>query len=493
MDLSALTTEELMALQQGDYSKLSDKALNALQSSSKPSDSKKRDISFLSQLLGRFGNSATAGLVNPVAAGLSSVIDEGLQAIGTIPERSIGEAYDYYSGLQKERDKQFQSENPASAMTADILGLLAPGGAFSQAAKVGQKGATALKLGSKGAGILSKAAEGLVRGGVGNALYGQVASDIDTPLKDRFLKAVIDFAIGGAPDAAISGGTRTISKIAEKGLDANIPQRIYASATGLGKEGAKNPEMVTRLIEEGATGSKKSLSELSAQRVKEIGDELRSVLTGKEANYDDIVSQIQNFENNFASGEREGAKNALSKVLNEFEGLFKSGDDGAKTINLSDLNFEKSRLANSAKRLYDNPDLNTQALKKAQKEIADASRSVVYDQAPEAADLLNRYHAYDALGDSIAQISEKQAAKPLTTMSMSDIGTGAAGAGALGLEGGVTALAVKKALETTPVQTKAASFLYNLLNKAKRANVDNVFPVTGIADQAVTNFIRNEN
>jgi len=744
---------------------------------------KPRGASYLANLLARYGNSLTANLVNPVAAGVSSVVDEGLQAADVIPERSIGEAYKYYTKAQKDRAAQFQKDYPSDATTADIAGLVTPGGAMSQAAKVGQKAATAAKLGGAGAGILSKAAEGLVRGGVANALYGQVAADGNTPLADRGINAGIDFAAGGLPDAALSGGARTISKASEYLSDKKIPQKIYSWATGLGKEGGKNTDMVDILLKEGAVGSKDTLESLSAQRVKEIGGQLRSALSGKEANYDQIVSQIKNFEDSFASGERETAKNALSKVMGEFEGLFKSkapvpsgimlrpdyadfkadflkknvpnkgpnvyapyvkiedeiigklrshdfdnnpndvyglriidsndapkigdklrestvfvdgnptdqtlggtstiginlenakeafkniesyfgdhlalvkgervgwGEDigeeilknpevvsvfkrkdflkqkgaplsetknvtrnkgpnvyaqnaepasvedmvdfylgkldqsgsptapsgkvtvtrsaggypvnktpiysetrnvgrdlpagmdlpenffpkeappvevvpprpnliseapvvpteddiyrmylqqypdesialaasegGPKTINLADLNFEKSRLANSAKRLYDNPDLGAQATKRAQKEIADISRSVIEDQAPEVRDLNQRYHAYDALNDALTRASEKEFAQPMTKVGLADLGAGAVG--------GIPAVAAKRGLESTRAQTNIASFLFNLLNKGKKFNLDRLAPLSGqgagVIDQAARLYNQNE-
>lgn len=670
MDLSALTDEELKALSQGDYTKLSDKALKSINdqriaatggdrvssmtmgdlvSGNTPEQPQKRNVSYLAQLLGRYGNSLTAGLVNPVSAGISTVIGKGLQAAGVIPEKSTSDTYHQISTRQKERDRQWQDDNPIVAGATDIAGLVTPGGGFSQAGRIGQGVASALKLEQVGKTakeiqIGKKVLEGLVRGGVTNTLYGQVNTDADTPLDERAVKGVLDFVIGGVPDAGISGTFAGGAKIADKLVEARIPQRLYAGAVGLGKEGAKHPEMIDTLIKEGAVGSKDKLQSLSAQKLKEIGAELRAKLTGKEANYDDIMSQISDFENKFASGERESASNALNKVMGEFKGLFKDKTDDAamgvmqrpsyeefkqvflkkfgvpkadayvqeeshatanqilnyihkrdpltnpskkigktiirrtaggypvkqspfysesrievpqvqlrvpekltppqlhpspervvaqksniitkhipnptkddlyrlylqqfpeetislaatpgktsKMIDLADLNFEKSRLANSSRRLYENPDLNAQATKKAQQTVADASRRVIEDAAPEVSGLNQRYHAYDALHDAIEQTAIREASKPLTRVGLSDIGLGGASTAAAGPAAGVGAVALKRGLESTTAQTNIASFLYKLLNRAKDAQIKSVYPFAGVVDQAVRNYDNNSN
>lgn len=272
--------------------------------------------------------------------------------------------------------------------------------------------------------------------------------------------------IGGlssVPSAALRAGqgiSQAVSKL-------NIPQRLFSSATGMGKELAKNPEGVNLLLSERVSGNANDLTKLSDQQLKQIGDELKGMFAGKEADYEDIVGRIGSFENQFASGNREGARSAMRDVLDEFKSLFKSPDDpqvlggAAKqgSAGLSDLTFEKSKLARAGRRGYENPDVNISNKASAQKELADTIRPVVEERAPEARSALSRYHAYDALNMGLEKGLESEAKKKIGISEIPSI----LASKLVGLGG-------------TKAQTKTAGYLYRLLNKGNTLSSSRILP-----------------
>lgn len=243
---------------------------------------------------------------------------------------------------------------------------------------------------------------------------------------------------------------------------AKIPQRLYASATGLsgggalGKEVSKNPQIIDRLLREGAIGDETTLANLSDDQMKIIGDSLKQMLAGKDASYDEIAGRLGNFEQQFASGNRDGAQNAMDAVLSEFKKMFSPVDDhqilgasaGSGKMSLSNLNFEKSKLARAGRRGYENPDVNISSKAGAQKDLADAIRPIIEEKAPDVRGELSRYHAYDVLNSGLENKLQKDTAKKLSI-------------------GEVPMELVSTAFGGAKNQTKAASFLYKLLNKGK--------------------------
>lgn len=513
---------------------------------------------------------------------------------------------------RKQAKHEQDNRNPVEALGGAIAGLFAPGGAFGNTAALGTK--TIEGIGMKSVPWLQK----VLGAGLGNTLFGQLAEDENASGKERAVDAGIDFGLAAAIPTVLQGGKVAVKGIADAGLKYKVPQRMYASATGMGKEFAENPQMVETLLKDNVVGSKMAIKGMADKELKNVGDQLRSMLTGKEANYDDIVKRIGDFESQFASGERAGADRALKKVLDEFKGLFKEqaspsmngvmqrpsydefkssiinkfgGSPKAKayvtdaskaseedvldyylgkiqsaqnapnviirrsaggsnlktspyysetikegratpfgrdlpesffpkaprprnytpansqnvvddfvpqpteedilrlyaqqypdefiklaaspgkvsrTMDLADLNFEKSRLANAASKLYRNPDMKAQSLSKAQKQVADATRAEIEHIAPEVMELNQRYHTYDALNNSIENALEREYARPIGRLSLSDMGVGGSAAAAGGGPAGLGAIAAKKGIETTGAQTRMASFLYNLLNKGPK-------------------------
>src|SRR3990167_8987296 len=96
--------------------------------------------------LRKFVQSATGGLSEPAAAGLSALGEKNAQLLGQFPEgsdRPIGEAYEDFRGQGKESLMGFEADHPLASCAANLAGLMTPGGAFGRLYKGGSKLATA--------------------------------------------------------------------------------------------------------------------------------------------------------------------------------------------------------------------------------------------------------------------------------------------------------------------------------------------------------------
>src|SRR3990167_8210425 len=85
--------------------------------------------------LRKFVQSATAGLPEPAAAGLSALGEKNAEMLGQFPEgsdRPIGEAYEDYRGQGRESLSGFEAEHPIASGAATLAGLVPPGGSLGR-------------------------------------------------------------------------------------------------------------------------------------------------------------------------------------------------------------------------------------------------------------------------------------------------------------------------------------------------------------------------
>lgn len=653
MDLSFLTDDELIALKQNDLTKISDESLlklkqqnfdlKTLTASPKQPVKENNSGGFLSNLLrkvsplnlverAKFGFGNPQGILeNLKSRGIDAEYRDGELYIGkgesarqadpsglrTLLEAAFppAAAYTAYENL----DSQKRSEN-AERLLRDVKDI--PADIAESPSDIMNAGMTTLgglggaaitgplaPLGAVGGGAAGGGASEKLKQAVGEGLG--VYKTSDEFLTPEVKREAAYGALSEVPGALVQTGKAFLKKGAEKLLDYKIPQRLYAGAARLPKD---ELDVAETLLKEGVTGSRAKLKDISSDQLKNIGAELRAKLSGKEANYDEIVSKIKNFESQFASGEVEGAKSALANVLDDFGKLFsqkeipggtmqrpsfedfktsilgKQTENPSKTkvfvsdpskaseedlldyslnkiissdvppnvrikrtaggfpvksspvysevrlegrnlpvgrdipeeflkepsqprvftpsdspkvideyipdatdedllrlylqkypnenlslppiksapqIDLADLNFEKSKLASSARKIYDNPDALAQANRKAQKQVADASRRVIEEKVPDIRPVNQRYHAYDVLNESMDNLLQQNIKTPFN-LGLSDLAVGG-GVGALDPATGVGAVAAKKLLESTAGGTNTAAFLYKLLNAAPKS------------------------
>lgn len=145
-----------------------------------------------------FTKGATAGLSEPVAAGLSSLILKGMGE-----NASTKDIYSDVAGGQREDLEKMAAESPWQTAGGDIAGIAAPGGVFGRL--FGAAGKAAPKLAGKGAPILqrmgSKMLEAGTRGGLANLGYGAVKEASSEALgQDEEWNPLLDFGLGAAGD-----------------------------------------------------------------------------------------------------------------------------------------------------------------------------------------------------------------------------------------------------------------------------------------------------
>ena len=191
---------------------------------SKRSKSSNRDASSIGNsgtfnFLRKFVQSATGGLSEPAAAGLSAFGEKNAQMTGLFPEgsdRPVKEAYEDYRGQGRESLGRFEAEHPIASGAANLAGLVTPGGAFGRLYKGGSKLATAAipELSEAAAKttpfimrLLRKLGQGSIRGGTSNAAYEALNPDV--ALKDKPIDIGKAALIGSIIDAGISGGGET--------------------------------------------------------------------------------------------------------------------------------------------------------------------------------------------------------------------------------------------------------------------------------------------
>lgn len=263
MDLSKLSDADLMALQHGDLSKVSDEGLSHL-SGQPAAPTPAPDTSGAGQAgLEHFANSATGGYLPHIQAGLSQGVQKLAGMAGMGPEAVNNDLQKQgfklpESGYVQERDQNINrlktenKEHPDAAMAGDIAGigssLLIPGG-------VASKGASTLAKLGIGAGT------GAAIAGLSNP--GDKQGEL-SPLQasDRAINAAAGGAIGGT----LAGASQAAPKLADW---------LMGKAAGIRK---MVPGMGNALVDEGIAGTKGQMLSKVKNQLGVRGEELNNAV-----------------------------------------------------------------------------------------------------------------------------------------------------------------------------------------------------------------------
>jgi hypothetical protein len=255
--------------------------------------------------LRKFTQSATAGLSEPVAAGISAGITK---AFPSQSQRELGEdqksldsLYQEFRGQQKEDLAKQEEDNPLAAMAGNMAGFLAPG-AFSQiykgAGKVVGKAAPILsKIPSK---LAQKGIEGALRGGGAAAVYSGINPDEEITAGNVLLGAAAEPA-----GQLIGAGAQKLSAGLKKGAGKLMNRALGTTA----KEIEKGRDIGPELVERGIFGTKGRLLKKAKQG-----------LDANEAKLQEALSQSGNVNKQVILDELGGLKTELAKTpLNQNE------------------------------------------------------------------------------------------------------------------------------------------------------------------------------
>lgn len=129
----------------------------------------------LGATLRSFADSATAGLIEPAATGVSMLADKAMQAGGLLPKESLPNLAAQFLQNQKAQKESLKSSYPFSSGVGEALGYVTPLGAFGKTMELGE---AALKKAAPyaekyGGRLIENAPELVQKAG---RLFGRVAS-----------------------------------------------------------------------------------------------------------------------------------------------------------------------------------------------------------------------------------------------------------------------------------------------------------------------------
>ncbi len=216
-------------------------------------------------LIRSFAKSATAGLSEPVAAGLSAIA-----AKTRYDDGSLGEIYKRIRGRQQATTDKMNEEHGGQTLAGNILGTVAPGGAFSRIYSVTKKatnplvkGGEALMKGgvpSKIGGWLTKyAVAPFLRGGTSQLAYEGVNPESRAYKDADYARNA--FLFGGLGDAGGEVGMQAL-----KGGAAGIKGIGHALWKGM-----KSTPMVGGFVEGLEEGAKKKAAEAFKEGAEGLG------------------------------------------------------------------------------------------------------------------------------------------------------------------------------------------------------------------------------
>lgn len=172
-----------------------------------------------------FARGATAGISEPLSAGVGSLIAKGIQGeqkispqtTGGVPEwlqqpaeKGIPEIYDEMSSRGSQELREMEKKHPYQTTIGNIAGLVSPGGVFSQGTKLAGKAAGAIPGLVSGA---SKVARYGIQSGLANTIYQGIDNASGKAMgENRKWSPGKDFAEGALYDV----GLRSIGPLTEK-------------------------------------------------------------------------------------------------------------------------------------------------------------------------------------------------------------------------------------------------------------------------------------
>lgn len=320
-----------------------------------------------SPLVRNFTNMASAGLQEPIAAGLSAGIAYPMDTQG----RSLGDLYHGFRAHQANQLGQIQSENPVQSTIGEIAGAVAPGSlfsrAFNNAGKLVGIGSDVLPASAAGASLLNplaKLGKIAAQGALSNVAFQGLNPESGI------------YQHGGLQNAATQG--------AEGNLLGNAVGTALSYAPKLIKQGATHlPFGIGGFIKSLGNSSFESdlgnlASSMNAEDIQGAGKTFQNVV-GK-AN-DQITEPLNNFVNPVLKqygGETVSAqplRDSINEQLSKFGVLKPNGAIDSEMIenlpNGAPKNFLKS-LTSYSQNIQNNPTLSQlEILRKGLGEIPD--------------------------------------------------------------------------------------------------------------------------
>lgn len=173
-----------------------------------------------------FSKGATAGLSEPLAAGISSLIQKGMG-----DERGLKDVYQNVAGSQRESFEENAAQNPIQNLLGEIAGIAAPGGAFSRLYGAAGKATNIPSLASEGLPLAKriglKTLQAGLKGGAANLGFGaanKAASELN--LEDEKWAPVKDFLLGAAGDIVSIPVEKTLGYFAKAANLRNVSEGI---------------------------------------------------------------------------------------------------------------------------------------------------------------------------------------------------------------------------------------------------------------------------
>lgn len=266
MDLSKLSIQDLMAMRDGDLSKVSDQGLQHMRGPSQTEmpEVPEAEISPTESAVLGAGNSALAGLGKPLLAGASALQDK-LQG----SDRSLGQLYDDNAPVAEEALGMAAKSNPLASGAASAAGAIlsplntlgAAGGAISggirgyQAGQdAGQNPLAAAGLGAATGALVNKglgmAGQGIANAVNKTAIYAKPVTDAiqrETDTVTATFPTVFAKLLTGQPVQAAKGAAKYVSgNIAQ--IVAQTPERLGEFSTVLSNAAQRGTLPVTTYI-----------------------------------------------------------------------------------------------------------------------------------------------------------------------------------------------------------------------------------------------------
>lgn len=266
-------------------------------------------------LLRSFTKGATAGLSEPIAAGISSLIRKGMG-----DEQGLGGIYKDVASEQGAKSEEIAQQNKGQNLIGELAGIAAPGGAFSRlygaAGKMTNIPALSAEGLSLGKRIGGKALQAGLRGGAANLGFGAInkgASELN--LEDEKWAPVKDFLLGAAGDVASLPAEKAFQVLSSSKNIQNLIER-NPIVGGLFKGGREEAEEAAKKTFANAKENYK------ASEVTRMG----------QAEADAVIGQrkaVEDFKNLIQKDPITSAQDLFKKLKNVD---LKLGQDYAKTV-----------------------------------------------------------------------------------------------------------------------------------------------------------------
>lgn len=379
-----------------------------------------------------FLRSSTTGLSEPVAAGLSALTEKGINAFNTVPEmageepmlpeRSLGEAYDYYRNKQREDLARMSEQNPISSGIGEIAGVMAPGGVYSQLSK-GVK--AAVPAFAEGASIAKNLLKAIPRGGFTALGYEQLNPDAErTPeaMGRQFASGGLGEAIGpalqGIGKGLKSGGSKVINKL----LKSRDLEEELAKGKNLGQE----------MISKKDIGTINSLEKKSKVGLQENEDKLQKMLkehpnANEPIDKGIVKEELESLKNNFMEVHEDGGSEVISGYEKQVRGIDRKLKelDSKKEIPAKIANETKRKIYAEESKAYlkKDPSFNDEL----QMAYAKGLKRAIEDKIPDVSGINQELSYYGRLNKAMRRSKMKSETQGLSSpISWRDLALGGA-------------------------------------------------------------------